>query len=62
MYDQQQDILHLGAWLSELLECPVIYPAYDKNVFECKCKISFPVYILKGGDIKAILKRHKGEL
>ena len=42
----------LGAKLSVEIHCPVHYPAYGKNMFECKCGVVFPLYLLKMAEVK----------
>lgn len=56
-----RDLDAMGAKLSMHLKCPVHYPAYDKRLFECKCGIIFPVYMVEGGDWEAMSRKHKGE-
>lgn len=58
---QGEDIMELGSWLSLILHCPVRYPAHNKNIFECKCGILFPVFVVKGKDMERIKRIHKGE-
>lgn len=36
-----EEIDKLGRQLSIEIDCPVHFPAYDKNLFECKCMIVF---------------------
>jgi hypothetical protein len=56
--------MELGNLLHKFIDCPVHWPAYDKNVFECRCGIIFPVYIVKAArkckDWKPIVLKHKG--
>ena len=55
------EIDRLGSKLSLQLHCPVHYPAFGKNLFECKCEVTFPVFMVRGGDWEAIRKRHEEE-
>lgn len=60
-YTQQgftQEVDHLGAKLSIEIGCPVHYPAYNKNLFECRCGVIFPLYMVKGEDWELIKKKH----
>lgn len=54
-----RELDELGSRLSLEIDCPVHYPAYDKNIFECKCGVLFPLYLLRGGDWEAIKQKHK---
>ena len=65
-YTQQgnlQELDTLGSRLSLAIRCPVHYPAYNKNVFECKCNVTFSLFIVKGavgnGNWEPIIKKHK---
>lgn len=40
----------LGRKLSLVIDCPVKWPGYDKNMFVCNCGITFPVFRLQGSD------------
>jgi len=53
-----QEIDYLGAKLSIEISCPVHYPAYNKNLFECHCGVIFPLYVVKGQDWKLIKQKH----
>ena len=53
-----RDIDVMGSQLSLHLHCPVHYPAYDKRLFECKCGVIFPVYLVEGEDWVKILRHH----
>ena len=53
-----EEIDSLGARLSLEIGCPVHYPAYGKNLFECRCGVIFPYYVVKGHDWEVIRKRH----
>lgn len=57
---QFHELEELGAKLSVELGCPIRYPAYDKNMFECKCGITFPLFVVRGGNWDAIRKKHEG--
>lgn len=59
--DQQMEVDELGSKLSVVLDCPVHFPAWGKNMFECKCGVIFPLYLVKGGDWDVIKKRHNEE-
>ena len=61
--NNQQRLEHTGAELSSVLGCPVHYPAFNKHVFECKCGVLFPMFVveaaLDSGDWSAIQNHHK---
>ena len=42
--DQQIEEYELGSKLSEVLHCPVHYPAWAKPLYECKCGVLFPKF------------------
>lgn len=54
-----QDLERLGQRLSLEIGCAVHYPAYGKHMFECMCHVTFPVYVIKGGDWNKIREIHK---
>ena len=64
--DDYQETLRLGAELSKHLKCPVHYPAWNKNIYECKCLILFPTFMVKyavaSGDWSKIDAKHRREL
>lgn len=49
----------LGSRLNLEISCPVHYPAYGKNLFECRCGVIFPLYILRQGDWDKIRELHQ---
>lgn len=51
----------LGSRLSLEIDCPVHYPAFNKHLFECKCGVIFPYYLLAGGKWEEIKERHREE-
>jgi len=61
--NQTQRIDEMGSKLSIALGCPVHYLAWGKNMFQCHCNITFPVFIVEAavdsGDWGAVEKRHK---
>jgi len=58
-----QEIMELGALLERVIDCPVHYPAFGKNLFECMCNRVFPVYLVRGAqainDLDRLVKFHK---
>ena len=60
--DRLQELNNLGAKLSEVLHCPISYPAFDKNLFVCKHGITFPAFMVKAAyqtnDWSRIIKCH----
>lgn len=65
--NNQEELDKLGSQLSLILHCPVRYceAQYHKPIFECKCGIIFPVFVVSGAlesnDWSQVIKRHKGE-
>ncbi len=59
--DQMQEIMELGEKLSIAINCPIHYPAFGKNVFECQCEKLFPVYVVKGHSVEELVKMHRDE-
>ena len=60
---KEKEIDELGSRLSVIIHCPVHYPAYDKRMFECKCGVVFPLYLLEGGHftVEQIKEKHERE-
>jgi len=44
---QQEEIMRLGQALNNHIQCAVHYPAFGKNLFECKCGVTFMVSAVK---------------
>jgi len=44
---QQEEIMKLGQALNNHIQCAVRYPAFGKNLFECKCGVIFMVSAVK---------------
>ena len=59
--DQLLEIDELGSMLSTMLHCPVHYPAFGKNLFECRCGVIIPVYLARTHDWKLIMHKHEEE-
>ena len=59
--DGWEELDKLGSKLSLVIHCIVHYPAFNKPLFECKCGVVFPIYLLRGGDWKLIERKHKEE-
>jgi len=59
--DQQQEVNELGSSLSLAISCAVHYPAFDKHMFECKCGVVFPVYLVRRKDWIYLSKKHEEE-
>lgn len=53
-----EELDQLGSRLSIEIGCPVHYPAYNKNLFECKCGVIFPLYLVKGQAWGLIKEKH----
>lgn len=56
--DQMQEVMELGKKLNLAIDCSVHYPAFGKNLFECKCGKIFPVYIVKGHSSEELAEIH----
>ena len=56
-----EEIDSLGSRLSVEISCPVHYPAYGKNLFECKCGVIFPLYLVRSRDWDRIKHKHVEE-
>ena len=59
--DQQIEVDELGSRLSEAIHCPVHYPAYNKNLFECRCGVIFPLYLVRSGNWELVNRKHDEE-
>jgi len=61
--EDQQFLNKAGGELSKVIDCAVHYPAFDKRMFECKCGVLFPVFVVRSaldsGDWSAVLKQHE---
>ncbi len=57
--DNELDLL--GSKLSIEIGCPVHYPAYNKRLFECRCGVIFPYYLVDGGNWEGIKRKHEEE-
>lgn len=56
-----EELDSLGSKLSVEIGCPVHYPAYNKHLFECRCGVIFPVYLVKGGNWEVVRRKHEEE-
>lgn len=56
-----EELDYLGAKLSIEIGCPVHYPAYNKSLFECKCGVVFPLYLVRGQNWDLIRRKHEEE-
>ena len=55
------EIDELGSQLSIELGCPVHYPAFGKRLFECKCGVIFPAYLVAWKNWDLMRKKHEEE-
>jgi hypothetical protein len=44
--DELIEIEKCGEKLSLLIHCPIHYPAWGKPIFECKCGVLFPLFVV----------------
>jgi len=56
-----EEVDSLGAMLSVEIDCPVHYPAFNKNLFECKHGVVLPYYVVAAKDWDKIRKVHNLE-
>jgi len=53
----QREVDICGSQLSERLSCSVHYPAYGKRLFECRCGVLFPAYVVQAAVEEAELRK-----
>ena len=58
---KDMEVDRLGSLLSSKIACPVHYPAYGKRIFECRCGVCFPVFVVAQEDWKYISDKHVAE-
>ncbi len=56
-----EEVDQLGSELSLVIHCPVHFPVYNKNLFEFKCGVVFPLYLVKTRNWDGITKKHEDE-
>ena len=56
-----RELEQAGAQLSIEVNCPIHYPAFNKNLFECKHGVVFPVWIPFGGNWDIARTKHEDE-
>ena len=56
---KQEEIEEQGSRLSKILNCPVHWPAWGKDIYECKCGVLFPAFVVKGNSDAKLLQHHK---
>jgi len=56
--DQLKLVDELGSQLSGAIHCPVHYPAFGKNLFECNCGVIFPLYLVRTRNWELIRQKH----
>lgn len=55
---QFQELDELGKKLNLAIQCPVHFPAFGKNMFECMCGVTFPLYVVKGRSASELARLH----
>jgi len=58
---QLVEVDQLGSKLSLEIGCAVHYPAFGKNLFECKCGVIFPLYLVRSMDWDLLREKHCSE-
>lgn len=61
MQGNDAEIDEMGRQLSIEIGCPVHYPAYGKRLFECRCGVVFPVFVVAGRNWELIKRKHREE-
>lgn len=56
--DQLLEVDELGSYLSRVIGCPVHWPAWGKNLFECRCGILFYTFQVRSRDGKLLNDIH----
>jgi len=56
--DNFNELHLLGSRLSKEINCAVRYPAHEKHMFECKCGVTFPVFLVKAEDWEGMREIH----
>lgn len=46
--DQQLEVHELGLRLNKVLDCSIHWPAWGKNLYECKHGVTFMPFMIKG--------------
>lgn len=54
--------METGQWLSKVVHCPIHWPAYGKNLFECKHGVVFPKFFLDGHTEEEIVSFHLSQI
>jgi len=57
--DQMLEIMELGEKLNLAISCPIHYPAYGKNIFECMCSRAFPAFVVRGNSPEKLKEIHR---
>lgn len=56
-----QEVDELGRQLSIEIGCAIHYPAYGKRLYECRCGVVFPVYLVASRDWDKLRTKHREE-
>lgn len=55
------DVVPVGQKLNHAIDCPVIYPVFDKPLFQCHCGVVFPRFMVEGTN-ETRLKEYHNEI
>ena len=53
------EVERLGKKLNLAIGCPVHYPAFGKRLFECKCGVIFPLFVVEGSSDERLRELHE---
>lgn len=54
-----QEIDQLGRKLNLAIGCPIHYPAFGKRLFECKCGVIFPLFVVEASSEEKLRELHE---
>lgn len=59
--EEQEKLEALGLKLNLAIDCPIHYPAFGKRIFECKCGMTFPLFVVEARTSEDLAAIHRGE-